>query len=85
MKWVELSGRFRKLSEVAGEDKTGSFDLTVDFRGPTGLIDVCLFTWDIKGWDKRTYLTGFGTDEEAKAATLKKIEEAERAVGGNET
>ena len=83
MNWIELSERFRKLSEITGMDKTSSYDLSVNFCGVDGLIDVHMFTYDISDWNRHTYLSGFKTDEDAKLATLKKIEEAEKAVAAD--
>jgi len=80
MKWIELSKRFRKLADTTGMNKTSSYDLSVNFCGVDGLIDVHMFTYDITDWNRHTFLSGFKTDEEAKAATLKKIEEAENDV-----
>jgi hypothetical protein len=80
MKWIDLSKRFRKLSEKTGMGKSSSYDLSVNFCGVDGLIDVHMFTYDIDDWDRHTHLAGFKSDEDAKEATLRKIEQAEEAV-----
>jgi hypothetical protein len=80
MEWVELSKRFRAIADKTGMGKTSSYDLSVNFCGVDGLIDVHLFTYDIADWPRHTTMNGFKTDTDARLATLKKIEDAELAV-----
>ena len=80
MNWIDLSKRFRKLAEKTGMNKTSSYDLSVNFCGVDGLINVHMFTYDVDNWSRHTYMIGFKSDEDAKKATLKKIQQAEEAV-----
>ncbi len=77
--WQQLHGRFAKLREITGAEKSSSYSLDVSFE-PYGDIRVHLGTYDIGDWPRHTYLGPFATESEAIAATLKKIEQAERAV-----
>ena len=77
--WEEIIERFRELKYVTGSSKSWSYHVAIEFAS-NGDIIVTMGTYDVENWPSSIELGPYNSEERAKEAVEKKIEEARKVV-----